>query len=79
VLGFMSENEKLRAMFLTSGAWVRLTSDCWTSIQNLNYMCITAHFIDSNQNLHKRILNFCLIPNHKGQIIGGKIESCMLE
>jgi DMSO/TMAO reductase YedYZ heme-binding membrane subunit len=48
VLGFMSKNEKLRAMFLTSGAWVRLTSDCWTSIQNLNYMCITAHFIDSD-------------------------------
>jgi hypothetical protein len=76
---FISEKEKLSGMFLTSGAWVCLTTDCWTSIQNLNYTCITAHFIDCEWNLHKRILNFCLIPNHKGETIGGKIESCMHE
>jgi len=44
---FMSEKEKLKGMFLTSGVRVYLTTDCWTSIQNLNYMCITAHFIDN--------------------------------
>jgi hypothetical protein len=62
---FMPENEKLRAMFLTTGARVCLTTDCWTSVQNLNYMCVTAHWIDSEWNLHKRILIFCLIPSHK--------------
>jgi hypothetical protein len=72
---FMSKKEKLRGMFLTSGTRVCLTTDCWTLIQNLNYMCIIAHFIDSKWNLHTRILNFCLIPNHKGETIGGKIES----
>jgi hypothetical protein len=76
---FMFEKEKLRGMFLTSGARVCLITDCWTSIQNLNYTCITAHFIDSEWNLHKRILNFCLIPNYKGETIGEKIESCMHE
>jgi len=76
---FMFEKEKLRGMFLTSGVRVCLTTDCWTSIQNLNYMCITAHFIDNEWNLHKIILNFCLISNHKGETIGGKIESCMHE
>jgi len=64
---------------LASGTRVCLTTDCWTSIQNLNYMCSTAHFNDIEWNLNKRILNFCLIPNHKGETIGGKIESCMLE
>jgi hypothetical protein len=48
-------------------------------VQNFNYMCITAHFIDSNWNLHKRILNFCLLSNHTSETIGQKIESCMLE
>lgn len=67
---FMSENEKLKEMFLTTDARVCLTADSWTSIQNLNYMCITAHFIDSDWNSHKRILNFCLLPNHKGKTIG---------
>jgi hypothetical protein len=42
-------------------------------------MCITTHFIDCEWNLHKRIINLCLIPNHKGETIGGKIELCMLE
>lgn len=76
---FMSEKEKLRRMFLTSGVRVCLTTDCWTSTQNLNYMCITTHLVDKEWNLHKRILNFCLIPNHKCETIGGKIESCMHE
>jgi hypothetical protein len=76
---YMAEKEKLRAMFMKSNARVCLTTDTWTSVQNLNYMCITANFIDSDWNLHKRIINFCLISNHKGQTIGKKIESCMLE
>jgi hypothetical protein len=42
-------------------------------------MVITSHFINSDWNLHKRILNFCLIPNKKGDTIGEKILLCMLE
>jgi hypothetical protein len=76
---FMSEKEKLRSMFMTTGARVCLITDTWTLVQKLNYMIITTHFIDSDWNLYKRILNFCLIPNHKGDTIGEKILSCMLE
>ena len=28
--------------------WICLTTDTWTSVQNLNYMCLIAHFIDSD-------------------------------
>ena len=76
---FMSEKEKLRAMFMTTGAWVCLSTDTWISVQKLNYMVITSYFIDSDLNLHKKIFNFCLIPNHKGDIIGEKILSCILK
>jgi hypothetical protein len=76
---FLSEKEKLRAMFITTGARVCLTTDTWTSVQNLNYMVITCHFIDCDWNLHKRIISFSLIPDHKGETIGKKIETCMLE
>jgi hypothetical protein len=44
---FMSEKEKLRAMFMTTGARVCFTTDMWTSVQKLNYMVITSHSIDS--------------------------------
>lgn len=47
------------------------------SIQNLNYMCLTAHFIDCEWKLHKKIINFCLIPNHKGDTIEKYVEPCL--
>ena len=42
-------------------------------------MCITAHYIDANWNLQKRIISFCQILNHKGDTIGKLIESYLLK
>ncbi|XP_072060335.1 zinc finger BED domain-containing protein RICESLEEPER 2-like [Arachis hypogaea] len=75
---FMNEKHKLKSVFVNSNQSVCLTTDCWTSVQNLNYLCLTAHFIDQDWKLQKRILNFCLIKNHKGETIGRKIEKCLL-
>nr|KYP73700.1 Putative AC9 transposase [Cajanus cajan] len=53
---------------------VSLTTDCCTSVQNLSYLCLTTHFIDDNWKVHKKILNFFPITNHKGKTIGRRIE-----
>ncbi|KAL4627343.1 hypothetical protein ACB092_05G159200 [Castanea dentata] len=71
------EREKLREAL--EGRRVCLTTDTWTSIQNLNYMSLTCHFIDDDWNLHKRILNFCQVEDHRGETIGRKIEMCLRE
>ncbi|XP_050290476.1 zinc finger BED domain-containing protein RICESLEEPER 2-like [Quercus robur] len=71
------EREKLREAL--KGRRVCLTTDTWTSIQNLNYMSLTGHFIDDDWNLHKRILNFCQVEDHRGETIGRKIEMCLRE
>ncbi|PRQ31405.1 putative ribonuclease H-like domain-containing protein [Rosa chinensis] len=42
-------------------------------------MVVTAHFIDGGWNLHKRILNFCVISNHQGNTIGKLLETCLLD
>nr|XP_028961425.1 zinc finger BED domain-containing protein RICESLEEPER 1-like [Malus domestica] len=42
-------------------------------------MVLTSHFIDHEWNMHKRIINFCVIPNHYGTTIAKLIESCLLE
>nr|XP_048336254.1 zinc finger BED domain-containing protein RICESLEEPER 2-like [Ziziphus jujuba var. spinosa] len=42
-------------------------------------MTLTAHFIDDDWKLHKRILNFCIVQNHKGETIGKVIENCLIE
>ncbi|CAN1298326.1 Putative AC transposase [Linum perenne] len=55
------------------------TTDCWTSIQNINYMCITAHFIDVDWKLNKKILNFCEIKSHRGIDITDSVAECLEE
>ena len=47
-------------------------------MQIVNYLCITAHFIDNDWKLNKKILNFCPISSHKGESIGMVIEKCLL-
>ena len=42
-------------------------------------MSLTCHFIDDDWKLYKRILNFCKVEDHKGEIIGRKIEMCLRE
>lgn len=74
---FYSEKTKLKNDL--SAYRVCLTTDTWTSIQNINYMVLTAHFIDANWMLHKRILNFCVIPNHRGESIFRLLEECLVE
>ncbi|CAI8613641.1 unnamed protein product [Vicia faba] len=74
---YASEKHKLRSIFTKTNQSVCLTTDAWTSVQNINYMVLTAHFIDQDWKLHKRILNFCLITSHKGEIIRRKIEKCL--
>lgn len=76
---YYEEKTKLKCMLLENAQRVSLTTDTSTSIQNINYMVLTAHFIDSNWNLHKRILNFCVIANHRGNTIGKLIETCLNE
>ncbi|KAL4571005.1 hypothetical protein LXL04_017755 [Taraxacum kok-saghyz] len=75
----MSTKKKLRKWFASTGQRVSLTTDTWTSLQRVNYMCLTAHFIDPEWNLHKKILNFCPILSHKGSQIGELIEKCLLD
>lgn len=75
---YESERITIKNILATYGQRVSLTTDTWTSIQNINYMVLTAHFIDVDWVLHKRILNFCVIPNHMGKTIGQLVETCLI-
>ncbi|KAK3189129.1 hypothetical protein Dsin_028690 [Dipteronia sinensis] len=74
---YVDEKKKLKDFFVRNQQRVCLTTDTWTSIQNINYMCLTAHFVDNNWKLQKKILNFCPISNHKGDTIGKALEACL--
>ncbi|KAK2649936.1 hypothetical protein Ddye_017425 [Dipteronia dyeriana] len=76
---YIDEKIKLKEYFNRSKVRVCLTTDTWTSIQNINYMVVTAHFIDYDWQLQKRILSFSQIVDHKGDSIGKCIENVLLE
>ena len=46
---------------------------------NLNHMCLIAYFMDSDWKIHKRILSFHLVENHKGETLGKAVEICVLD
>ncbi|KAH1081637.1 hypothetical protein J1N35_021398 [Gossypium stocksii] len=75
---YLDERVKIKQLLRSSCSRVCLTTDTWTSLQRVNYLCITAHFIDNDWKLNKKILNFCPISNHKGESIGMVIEKCLL-
>ena len=45
---FMSERVKLKKFMKEHYQRISITTDSWTSIQRINYMCVIAHFIDNN-------------------------------
>ena len=74
---FLNEKQKLKEALREQQFC--LTTDTWASIQNLNYMCLTTHFIDSDWKIHKRILSFRLVENYKGKTLGKAVEMCLLD
>ncbi|KAF7129405.1 hypothetical protein RHSIM_Rhsim10G0116200 [Rhododendron simsii] len=78
IMGMYEEEKKTLKQTLKHQR-VSLPTDTWTSVQNLNYMCLTGHFIDENWRYQKKILNFCVVPNHKGDTLGRMVEECLLD
>ena len=67
----------LKSLICDNKQQMSFTTDIWTSVQDMSYMVITTHFIDSNWCLKRRIIRFCLIKDHRGKIIGKKIVACL--
>ena len=51
---FNDENEKLKHVLYANKKMVSLTTNTWRSIQNMNYMCVTVHYIDEGWELNKK-------------------------
>lgn len=76
---FLDEKAKLKSELKKSTLRVCLTTDTWTSLQRMNYMCLTAHYIDENWKLQKKVINFCTVTSHRGNDIGRAIENCLID
>ncbi|KAJ3691732.1 hypothetical protein LUZ61_020896 [Rhynchospora tenuis] len=59
---------------------ISLTCDYWMSNQTPGYLCLTAHYIDADWKLQKRIISFNeLSPSYNGEIISNAIMDCLVQ
>ncbi|KAL4587636.1 hypothetical protein LXL04_000508 [Taraxacum kok-saghyz] len=76
---FEEEKEKIGAFIKKNKGRICLTTDTWTSTQQSCYMCLTAHFVNNEWKLVKKVLNFCPQEYHRGVDIGKVVETCLIE
>ena len=71
----------LLSIFATAPFKVALTSDIWTAGKhNLAYACITAHYLDDNWLLQKRIISFRTLEYpHTAEVIHQSIMGVLRE
>ncbi|KAL1175392.1 hypothetical protein V6Z11_A04G086400 [Gossypium hirsutum] len=74
---FNSMKNTLKQSFQKETSRICLTTDTWMSLQRISYMVLTAHWIDDEWKLQKRIINFCPISAHRGESIAQALEKCL--
>ncbi|KAK9664897.1 hypothetical protein RND81_14G075600 [Saponaria officinalis] len=77
---YTREKDRLVDLLKATCGRVSLTSDCWTSITTDGYISLTAHFINKNWQLQKRVLNFSFLPPpHTGAAMSVKAITLLKE
>ena len=59
---YSKEKVKIKSLLNSILGRISLTFDLWSSITTDGYICLTAHFIDKDWMLHKKILSFSSMP-----------------
>ncbi|GKA80597.1 zinc finger BED domain-containing protein RICESLEEPER 2-like protein [Tanacetum coccineum] len=62
---YLEEKKKAGSLLRGNVGRICLTTDTWTSLQRINYMCLTAHYVDNEWVLRKKVLNFFPISSHR--------------
>ena len=74
------EKLKLRQKLKEIPGRICLTTDLWRALTVEGYLCLTAHYIDSDWSLKSRIIEFCAFPRpHTGGPISMKIMELLRE
>ncbi|CAN0905680.1 Putative AC9 transposase [Linum grandiflorum] len=77
---FIERKDSLKSFFKSKGiGQVSITTDCWTSLKNDNYITITTYFISRSWQLHKRIICFKNITSHTREDIANAVLECLDE
>ncbi|KAA8534088.1 hypothetical protein F0562_031719 [Nyssa sinensis] len=77
---YKRERDKLKHVIESIPSRICLTSDLWSSIATDGYLALTAHSVDENWILQKKILSFHhMPPPHSGPILAEKVIHLLKE
>jgi len=77
---FYEHKERVKLAIRKSHSRICLTSDCWTSINQEGFICLSAHFVYLIWRLKSKIIAFCKMePPHTGHDLAQKIFSLLLD
>lgn len=65
---FEKAKASLRERLTKTDHILSLSADLWTSNQNLGYLCVTCHYIDSGWKIFKRIIKFALVETPQDNV-----------
>ncbi|EOA18248.1 hypothetical protein CARUB_v10006740mg, partial [Capsella rubella] len=75
---YKQKKDRLKKLFGCDMKRVSLTTDIWTDpTTSLSYMVVTAHWIDANWVLQKRIISFKPVIDHEGETIAAQLSQCV--
>ncbi|KAF5478514.1 hypothetical protein F2P56_005066 [Juglans regia] len=59
---------------------INLCVELWSSHENIEYLCLTAHYIDEDWKLQKKILNFVTLDSsHTEDMLPEVINKCVMD
>lgn len=77
---YKKKKDKLKCMLEGRMGRICLTADLWTSIATDGYLAVTAHYVDNDWVLRKKVLNFCFMPPpHNGVALSEKFYTILVD
>ncbi|OMO60857.1 putative Zinc finger, BED-type [Corchorus olitorius] len=77
---YVKEKQKVYEILDKLPGKISVSADMWTGLDDAAYLSLTAHYIDEDWQLQKRILNFVAIdPSHSEDMYSEVIMNCLMD
>ncbi|XP_038898440.1 zinc finger BED domain-containing protein RICESLEEPER 1-like [Benincasa hispida] len=77
---YQKEKEKIFETINRLQGRINVSVEMWSSSENIDYLCLTAHYIDEDWKLQKKLLNFVTLDSsHTEDMLSDVIIKCLMD
>ncbi|KAM2901903.1 hypothetical protein FF1_007843 [Malus domestica] len=77
---YRKEKRQVYEMINSLHGRINLSVEMWSSPENVEYLCLTAHYIDEDWKLQKKILNFVTLDStHTEDLLSEVVIKCLMD